>query len=155
MTDKTTKPLIPFSEPRHVNEIVEDTLQNLKDYSGMIADLSERVGEDFIELNSRDNELSTLKVFHIPPNFQRLVDWIQTFAESLEAVKIRISDDARQIELIEELENELLTLMSSMVAVQRSEQVDAFYQILKQKIPFHFQTWQKMGVPTLIHLKDN
>jgi hypothetical protein len=128
---------ICFAHPR---EIAEDTLQTLKLFTEQLALLSRRTAA---ELGSPEAEL----------DFQKLIDGIQTLADTVQNVKkiLRIGI----MPLINILEADLISVLTDLVHTHETRDYVYRAALLNEHLPLNLELWRDEGIPEMIRSRDS
>lgn len=128
---------ICFAHPR---EIAEDTLQTLKLFTDQLALLSRRTGA---EIGSPEAEL----------DFQKLLDGIQTLADTVQNVKKILHIGL--MPLINILEADLISVLTDLVQTHESRDLVYRAALLNEHLPLNLELWRDEGIPEMIRSRDS
>jgi hypothetical protein len=125
----------------HPREMAEETLQTLMNFAERLARLCPEAAEA-LEASPPDHA-----------SYDRLLDGIQTFAESIAAVKsiLRIGI----LTPVNVLEVDLVSTMKDLL--DANQKGDAAYRdlILREHLPGNLSDWVREGIPAMIKSRDS
>ncbi|MBC7690407.1 MAG: hypothetical protein H7222_01450 [Methylotenera sp.] len=128
---------ITFAHPR---EIAEDTLQTLKLFTDQLATLSRGTAS---QIGSTEAEL----------DFQRLLDGIQTLADTVQSVKKILHIGV--MPLINILEADLISVLTDLVQTHESKDLSYRAALLSEHLPLNLELWRDEGIPEMIRSRDS
>jgi hypothetical protein len=120
----------------HPREMVEDTLQSLLIFTQALAPLSRKIGAD-----GGDDD------------FQRLIDGVQTLAETVTSVR-----EFLRIGIIREvnvLETDLVTILNDLLRARQEGNRAHHDSLLSESLPANLEDWVSKGIPALIRCRDS
>ncbi len=123
----------------HPRELAQETLQALRIFSDTLVKLCGRITqEQDAMILSRD--------------FLRLVEGLQTLAETIRSVKrvLRIG----VIEPVGFLEADLTSTLSDMLEAKTKKQTDFLKEIIQGDLTDNLTRWRDEGIPALIRVRD-
>src|SRR4051812_22693236 len=119
-----------------VLQMAMETLLTLKDYAEILEKLSLETSE-------------LLGKFGFQERFLKLIEGIETFAESIVQVKtvlnIRIQDN------VVVLESDLTAILKTLLKSQENGNLEDQKDLLKTRLPTNLRDWRTMGIFALEH----
>jgi hypothetical protein len=121
-----------------VQDLVEETLVTLGEFSKTLEQLSRDSATDIIEIGSHHR-------------FDQVLEGVSTFTNAV--IELKNATESERVYEVRGLEIELLGIMKSLLAAQEKAQIDALAALLSDRLPANLSRWREKGLPALIPTK--
>jgi hypothetical protein len=122
-----------------VFQLAVDTLSTLNDYSEVLEDLS---------INA--SELVGQTEFH--GKFLKLIEGIETFAESIAQVKAVLNNGLYDSAVV--LESDLASILKDLLECQKEGNLEHERNLLKIRLPENLMQWRNTGILAIQHSRN-
>jgi len=126
----------------HIREILNETLEDLLSYTDSIISLSRSI---YTQKNNFERAMK----------FDRLIEWLQVFVDSVCTIKSKTPLKGEKLITITELECHLRDEIQALSHAKSNDDDRTCEIILSEKVPFIFEGWRDLGIPTLMAAWDN
>jgi hypothetical protein len=120
-------------------QMASETLLTLNGYSEVLETLSVKASELVGQTEFQDE-------------FLKLIEGIETFAESIVQVKAVLNSEP--YETVKVLESDLASILKNLLASQEHDNLDQKRTLLKIDLPTNLVQWRTTGIPAIRNPRD-